>query len=122
MLLFAGLLALGLLPPATASAAPAALLATDRTVVEGDSGSTTAKVKVLLTRRAHKLVSVSYTTRDGTAKAGSDYVAKSGRLRLPKGTRVALVRVSVLGDTVDESDEYFKVRLHERAGRGSRTA
>ena len=52
VLLFAGLLTLGLLPPATASAAPAMLLAKDRTVVEGDSGTTTAKVKVLLTRRA----------------------------------------------------------------------
>jgi chitinase len=113
VLLFAGLLTLGVLQPFTASAAPNLLQVKDTTVVEADSGTTTAKVKVVLSQRAHKKVSVSYTTRDGTATAGSDYVAKTGRIYFPKGTKVAFVRVAVIGDTTDESDEYFKVRLYD---------
>ena len=57
----------------------------DTTVVEADSGTSTAKVKVVLSQRAHKKVSVSYTTRDGTATAGSDYVAKTGRIYVEAG-------------------------------------
>lgn len=113
VLLFAGLLTLGVLQPFTASAAPNLLQVKDTTVVEADSGTSTAKVKVVLSQRAHKKVSVSYTTRDGTATAGSDYVAKTGRIYFPKGTKVAFVRVAVVGDTTDESDEYFKVRLYD---------
>jgi hypothetical protein len=113
VLLFAGLLTLGVFQPFTASAAPNLLQVKDKTVVEADSGTTTAKVKVVLSQRKHKKVSVSYTTRDGTAKAGSDYVAKTGRVYFPKGTKVAFVRVAVIGDTTDESDEYFKVRLYD---------
>ena len=113
VLLFAGLLTLGVFQPFTASAAPNLLQVKDKTVVEADSGTTTAKVKVVLSQRAHKKVSVSYTTRDGTATAGTDYVAKTGRIYFPKGTKVAFVRVAVIGDTADESDEYFKVRLYD---------
>ena len=113
ILLFAGLLAFGVLQPLTASASPNLLTVKDKTVVETDSGTSTAKVKIVLSQRAHKKVSVSYTTRDGTAKAGSDYIAKTGRVYFPKGTKVAFVRVAVVGDTLDESDEYFKVRIFD---------
>ena len=113
VLLFAGLLTFGVLAPITASAAPNLLQVKDKTVVEADSGTSTAKVKIVLSQRAHKKVSVSYTTRDGTATAGSDYVAKSGRVYFPKGTKVAFVRIAVIGDTLDESDEYFKVRIYD---------
>jgi hypothetical protein len=114
ILLFAALLTLGFLQPLTASAAaPALLRAKDATVVEADSGSTKANVKIVLSKRVNRRVSLAYTTRDGTAEAGSDYLEASGRLTFPKRTRVAFVHVRVVGDTVEESDEFFKVRIFD---------
>lgn len=114
VLFFAGLLALGLTQSVAASAAPPRLLSVqDKTVVEADSGTTTANVKVVLSRKAHKKVSVGYRTVDGDAKAGSDYVAKSGRVTFARGTKVAFIQVKVIGDTVEENYEHFKVRLFD---------
>ena len=36
-----------------------------------------------------------------------------GRVTFPKRTRVAFVHVRVVGDTVEESDEFFKVRIFD---------
>ena len=116
ILLFAGLLTLGFLQPLTATAtaaAPAQLRVKDRTVVEADSGSTNAHVKIVLSMRVNHRVSVAYATRDGTAEADSDYLEASGRVAFPKRTRVAFVHVRVVGDTDEESDEFFKVRIFD---------
>lgn len=116
ILLFAGLLTFGVLQPLMASAhgggSPALLSVRNKTVVEGDSATTTANVKVVLRHRVGHKVSVAFVTRDGTAKAGQDYMATSGRVYFPKWTKKAFIRVSVIGDTVKESDEFFKVRLY----------
>ncbi|HEX5771541.1 MAG TPA: Calx-beta domain-containing protein, partial [Nocardioidaceae bacterium] len=116
ILLFAGLLSLGFLQPLTATATaatPAQLRVKDRTVVEADSGSTNAHVKIVLSKRVNHRVSVAYATRDGTAEADSDYLEASGRVTFPKRTRVAFVHVRVVGDTDEESDEFFKVRIFD---------
>jgi chitinase len=113
VLFFAGLLTFGLFQPMATSAAPALLSVQDKTVVEADTGTTTANVKIVLSKRLHKKVSVGYRTVDGDARAGSDYVAKSGRVKFAKGTRVAFVHVQIIGDKVEEADEHFKVRLFD---------
>lgn len=116
ILLFAGLLTLGFLQPLTATAtaaAPAQLRVKDRTVVEADSGSTNAHVKIVLSKRVNHRVSVAYATRDGTAEADADYLEASGRVTFPKRTRVAFVHVRVVGDTDEEPDEFFKVRIFD---------
>jgi len=114
ILLFAGLLTFGVLQPLTASAgAPPLLSVKNKTVVEADSGTEDAYVKIVLSKRVHKKVSVAYATKDGTAKAGSDYVAKSGRAYFPKGAKKAYVRIPVIGDTVEENDQFFKVRIYD---------
>lgn len=113
ILLFAGLLTLGILQPLTATAAsPPLLKVKDRTVLEHDY-DTTAKVKIVLDHRAHRRVSVGFSTREGTAEAGEDYLPVHGRAYFPRGTRVVVVRVPILGDTEEEADEYFKVRLFD---------
>src|SRR5206468_2091058 len=58
-----------------------------------------------------KTVTVSYTTANGSALAGADYVAQSGTLSLSSSTPTRQVLVSVLGDTLDEPDETFSVLL-----------
>ena len=54
---------------------------------------------------------MNYTTRNGTAMAGQDYTATSGTLTFAPGTFVRSLGVPILGDTVDEPNESFKVNL-----------
>src|SRR5688572_18745064 len=57
----------------------------DATVWEGNAGPTTAAVVVSLSAPARKTVSVNFATTDGTANAGSDYDAATGKLVFAPG-------------------------------------
>jgi parallel beta-helix repeat protein len=83
----------------------------DVTVTEGDAGTTTASFAVTLSAASAQAVTVSFATADGTATAGSDYVAASGSLSFAPGVTTQPVQVTVNGDTVDEPDETFLVNL-----------
>jgi chitinase len=54
---------------------------------------------------------VGYATSDGTATAGTDYVAVSGTLTIPAGATTATVDVTVDGDTLYEANETFSLAL-----------
>jgi chitinase len=56
-------------------------------------------------------VDVDYTTNDGTALAGSDYVATSGTAIIPAGTASVQVDVTVTNDSTYENDEGFTLDL-----------
>jgi hypothetical protein len=83
----------------------------DVTVVEGNSGTTNATFLVSLSAPSGQTVTVSYATADGTATAGSDYVAAAGTLAFPPGTTLLPVTVLVIGDTLAEPNETFFVNL-----------
>jgi uncharacterized repeat protein (TIGR01451 family) len=55
--------------------------------------------------------SVSYSTSDGTAAAGSDYTATSGSLTIPAGSATGVISVTVLDDALPESTETFTLTL-----------
>lgn len=79
-------------------------------VPEGSSGTRHAFFLVRFTSErtsADQTVSVDYTTRDGTARAGEDYLAIGGTLVLYANENHAAIPVEILGDTVDEPDETF---------------
>ncbi len=61
-------------------------------------------------------VTVSYATADGTAKAGSDYVAASGTLTFAPGQMTRTILVRTLDDTLYEGDETFTVTLSGPVG------
>ena len=62
-------------------------------------------------------VMVAYETEDGTAKAGADYQAASGRLTFPaESTLAQRIEVRLLNDEVDESAETLTVRLSDPRG------
>jgi hypothetical protein len=79
----------------------------DVVVVEGNSGTTQATFVVALSGAASQSVSCSFATANGTATAGSDYVATSGALTFAPGEVEKPVVVLVNGDTVDETQETF---------------
>jgi hypothetical protein len=78
---------------------------------EGNSGQKNFAFGVSLSNRSFQTITVDYATADGTATAGSDYVATSGTLTFPPGSNSATINVLVNGDSVVEPNESFTVRL-----------
>jgi hypothetical protein len=96
---------------------PPQLSVGDATVTEGDSGTGLAVFTVRLSSPQPDPVSVDFFTVDGTATtAGGDYVAASGRLDFAPGVVEKPIRVTINGDTADEVNEKFKVRLASPTG------
>ena len=83
----------------------------NESIVEGNSGTKTMDFTISLSDSSDSAVSVNYTTVNGTATAGSDYVASSGTLTIPAGQTSGTISVTINGDTSQESDETFKVNL-----------
>ena len=92
--------------------------------VEGNSGERPMTFTISLSGISTSPVTVTYATRNNSATAGSDYVAKSGTVTIPAGATAAKVPVSVKGDTTVERNERVKLRLLTATGAswGSRTA
>lgn len=76
-------------------------------VAEGNSGTTQATFVVALSAPTSQTVSFSFATANGTATAGSDYVATSGATSFAPNEVEKSVVVLVNGDTVDETQETF---------------
>jgi len=88
-------------------------------VVEGNSGTSYAYFMVQfkgLRTDPKQIVSVDYATRDGTALAGSDYIAVSGRLQLYPGENQAVIPVEIIADTIPEPTEYFYLDVFNPIG------
>lgn len=83
----------------------------DVVVSEGDSGTTQAVLTVTLAPTSASTVTVDYATSNGTATAGSDYVAKSGTLQFDPGVSSQQLSITVNGDMVMEPDETLNVTL-----------
>lgn len=88
----------------------------DIKVVEGDNGLRDADITVYLNTVATSDVSVAYTTSDGTAKNGSDYISESDTLVIPKGSKEGHIKISIQGDTTPETTENFRVELSNAIG------
>ena len=84
-----------------------ALLVGDAKIVEGDAGQTEAVFEVRLSQAAEETITLSYTTSDATAEAGSDYEAATGTVTFLPGETVKSVAVAVNGDTAAEASEQF---------------
>jgi len=83
---------------------------------EGDSGTTAFSFTVTLNTAPTTTVTVDYATVDGSAVAGSDYLATSGSLSFAPGQTSQDLTVSVKGDTVVEAEENFSVALSAAVG------
>ena len=79
-------------------------------LTEGDEGTQTLELTVNLSARAKTAVSVEYVTLDGTATAGSDYLASQGSLTFKPGETRKTIALTVVGDTRVEADETFRLQ------------
>src|SRR4051812_14140509 len=85
----------------------------DATITEGDSGTAYAAVVVSLSEpRPNQPVTVNYATQNGTAAAGSDYTAASGKVTFAVGEMSKTILLPVKGDQVIEPEETFLVNLN----------
>ncbi len=83
----------------------------DVTITEDNGGTVNAVFTVGLSPASGQTVAVNFATANGTATAGSDYVAASGTLTFNPGDTGKPVAVQINGDTTDEADETFFVNL-----------
>jgi PKD repeat protein len=75
------------------------------------AGGAAATFTVSLSTASSFTVTASYATSNGSATAGSDYVAGSGTVTFAPGVTTASVMVTVNDDALDEVDETFLVTL-----------
>jgi len=84
----------------------------DVSVTEGNSATKTATFTITLSAAQSGPVLVDVATANGTATAGTDYVAKTqSGLRIPAGTTSKTFAVTINGDTTSEPDETYTVDL-----------
>jgi hypothetical protein len=83
----------------------------DATVAEGDSGTTTVDLTITRNGDLSGASTVDWATQDGSASAGTDYLAASGTASFAAGENTVVVSITVYGDTDVEGDEDFTVFL-----------
>lgn len=83
----------------------------DATVVEGDEGQSNMVFTVGAVPAGGEIITVSWTTSDGTATAGLDYVGSSGQLVIPAGTTNQTLSVPILGNELLQSNRTLFVTL-----------
>ncbi|MFZ9392155.1 MAG: trypsin-like serine protease [Burkholderiaceae bacterium] len=88
-------------------------------VSEADAGTSLAYFLVQFNgsrQQADATISVDYATRDGSALAGSDYIATRGRLNLYPGEQHAAIAVEIIGDRIAEPTEFFYLDIFNPNG------
>ncbi len=80
-------------------------------IFEGDSGTTNAIFTVTLSGSSNLPITVNYAAIDGTAANGSDFTLPGGTVTFAPGEVTKQILVPVNGDTIDEIDEAFSVKL-----------
>ena len=97
-----------------ASDAPLSIAVQDARATEGVDEI--ISFEVTLSAAASERVTVDWSTADGTATAGQDYVASSGTLTFAAGETARSIEVTVLDDAHDEGSETFALHLSNAAG------
>ena len=114
-LVLSGIIAASVLPASPASAAcHNAVFVGDPYTVGEAAGSVT--IKVSNQAGAPPGGTVDYRTLNGTARAGQDYMEKSGTLNFPPGVEEVSFTIPITNDPTDEPNETFKVELRNPTG------
>lgn len=109
---------LGLLCPLAALSSSSFISVNDASLTVTGSGAATLNFPVTRGFDQRYDAYLPYETVDGTAVAGSDYVAASGVLALPFGTTDAVLPITVSGSAVNQPDKSFTVRFGPAVGSG----
>jgi uncharacterized repeat protein (TIGR01451 family) len=94
-------------------APPTVSLIADASLVEGNTGTNNMAFRVRLSGPTGLQILVSYSTSNGTATAGSDYLPLNSVLSFGANTLTLTqtINVPILGETRAEFDEFFYLNL-----------
>jgi beta-glucanase (GH16 family) len=82
------------------------------TLAEGNSGSTAFGFTISLNRASSSAITVTYSTQEGSAKAGEDYTTVTNQsVSFAPNETSKIVNISVVGDDSREGDDQFTVML-----------
>ena len=87
--------------------------ATNYTCQEGDGY---AYITVVRTNGTAGIVSVRYSTADGTATAGLDYVPTNNILSFAEGETIKTIAIPIIDDAIRETDETLLLTLSDPTG------
>ena len=99
--------------------APHAPVQVQKTITEGNQGQVTTAwflVQYSGTVTPDQPVEVKYTTVDGTAVAGQDYIPTQGTVVFYPGEQSVPIPVEIIGDNLPEPDETFYLKLYDPIG------
>ena len=88
----------------------------DARVVEGNAGTRLARFTVTRQGSTTGTATVAFSTLNGSASSGSDYVARSGTLAFAAGQSSQFIDVTISADTAIEDNEAFFVALTSATG------
>ena len=83
----------------------------DITAVEANSGARAISFIARLSAKSGRPVSIDFSTADGTALAGSDYIPTNGTVVFPPGLLLRKIVVPVLGNKMSENAETFSLNF-----------
>jgi len=83
----------------------------DVTVGEANSGTVNAVLNVTLSNDSDDVVTVNYTTTDGSAIGGSDFVPQNGTLTFQPGQTSQVITIAINPAVMGELTEQFTVNL-----------
>lgn len=83
----------------------------DATALKGNVGTNGASIILSLSIPSTQPVSVQYSTTDGTALQGRDYLASTGTVQFQPGTTSRAITIPVIGDRLARGNKIFHVAL-----------
>jgi probable HAF family extracellular repeat protein len=90
---------------------PSSAIITGTAVAKPASGTASAVFTVTFNNSGNQPVAVNFSTADGTALSGADYVATSGTLMFAPGITSQQITVQILGGAPNSSNRSFSVKL-----------
>jgi len=84
--------------------------------MKGNAGTSDGQVMVSLSMPNSNTTTVQYTTVDGSALAGRDYVATSGKVTFPPGVTAVPITIPIVGDRLARGNKSFHVQLSNATG------
>ncbi|HKO45253.1 MAG TPA: Calx-beta domain-containing protein [Pyrinomonadaceae bacterium] len=97
---------------------PLVLLLENIDVVEGDSGTTNGSVLVHLSAQTGRTVTADIGFLPTSATPNVDFVAPSGSITFLPGVITQTITVEIIGDTLTEINETFRVQLSNAVNAG----
>ena len=95
----------------------AVLSINNETIQEGNDGTTdlvfTVSTNII---NKNKDISFRYSTNNGTAAAGEDFIQKEGAATIKAGNTTTTVVIAIIGDTKVEANEKFSIVLSDSEG------